>query len=65
MKRQYLTAREVGEILGVSESKSYSVIRKLNAELEKSGFLVVRGKVPAAYLQEKIYGGKSESCQEI
>lgn len=57
LKRVYYTAQEITELIGCSPSKAYSIIRKLNAELEKGGYIVVRGKVPIAYFNEKCYGG--------
>ena len=57
LKRVYYTAQEITELIGCSPSKAYSIIRKLNAELEKGGYIGVRGKVPIAYFNEKCYGG--------
>lgn len=57
LKRVYYTAQEITELIGCSPSKAYSIIRKLNAELEKGGYIVVRGKVPISYFNEKCYGG--------
>ena len=51
LKRVYYTAQEITELIGCSPSKAYSIIRKLNAELEKGGYIVVRGKVPIAYFK--------------
>ncbi len=59
MSRQTYTAKELGEVLGVSESKAYQFIRQMNDELKGKGFLVVRGKVPAAYVQERFFGVKA------
>lgn len=54
--RVYLTAQDVAEILGISRSKAYQVIKELNGELEKRGYIVLSGKVPTKFLQEKYYG---------
>lgn len=59
MSRQTYTAKELGEVLGVSESKAYQFIKQMNDELKGKGFLVVRGKVPAAYVQERFFGVKA------
>ena len=58
MKNQFLSAKEVAEICGCSLSKSYAVIRALNAELEAlpGNYLTMSGKVSRKYLMEKIYG---------
>lgn len=60
MSRQTYNAKELGEVLGVSESKAYQFIRQMNEELKDKGFLTVRGKVPAAYVEERFFGLKSE-----
>lgn len=57
MTRQVMTAQEVAEVLGIGESKSYQIIRQLNAELEAKGYITVRGRISRAYFNEKMYGG--------
>lgn len=57
MSRATYTAKELGELLGVSESKAYSFIRQMNAELAKQGYLTVRGKIPKAYADKRFFGG--------
>ena len=47
----YITANELAEMLGVSVGHAYKLIRKLNQELEKEGFLVIAGKVPRRYFE--------------
>ena len=59
MTKQFYGARDIMDLLGVSESKSYQLIRKMNDELSEKGFLTVRGKVPRAYLEERFFGGES------
>ncbi len=59
MNKQYLRAREVAEVVGVSEGKGYEIIRMLNAELKAQGYIVVPGRVPIAYFEKKYYGFKS------
>lgn len=61
MAKQVYTANELAEVLGVSVSKSYGYIRQMNEELQKQGFLVVKGKVPIAYVQERFFGLKKEA----
>ena len=52
----YITASELAEMLGVSVGHAYKIIRKLNPELEKNGFLVIAGKVPRRYFEKRWYG---------
>ena len=44
-EKRFLSCADIIEITGLSKSKTYSLIRELNEELEKKGFLTVRGKV--------------------
>lgn len=52
----YYTANEVMEMLGVSRAKAYKIVKELNRELEKQGYIVTAGKIPKKYLAEKCYG---------
>lgn len=59
MSKQVYGARDLGELLDVSESKAYALIRTMNSELQQKGFLTLRGRVPAAYVQERFFGMKA------
>ncbi len=54
-QKKFLTATEVAEILDVSRSTAYRIIRRLNAELDKAGKITVAGKVSARYFYENTY----------
>ena len=41
----FLKVEDVAEILGVSKSYAYKIVRSLNAELKEKGFLVVSGRI--------------------
>lgn len=56
MNRQFYGAKDLAQVLGVSESKAYRYIRQMNEELEERGYLTVRGKVPIAYVQDRFFG---------
>lgn len=56
VKKNYVTATELSETLGVSTGQAYKIIRRLNNELDKKGFITVSGKCPQRYLEEKWYG---------
>ena len=51
-----MTADEVAAELGISKGHAYKMIRQMNEELEKSGFIVVAGKVPRAFWEKKFFG---------
>ena len=50
MEKLYYTAKEVAEMLDVSVSHAYKVIREANRELSSKGFYVSR-----KYLDSKVY----------
>lgn len=54
--RQMMDVGDVQEALSVSESTAYGVIRRLNQELDKAGYITVRGKVSRAYFEKRTYG---------
>ena len=56
MRAQFITAEEVQQILSVSRSKSYQIVRQLNKELKAQGYLTVAGKCPIQYFKQKFYG---------
>ena len=55
-EKTFISVKEISEILGVSESKSYGIIRNLNKELSDRGFLVIPGRVSRKYFEERFYG---------
>ena len=59
MERQFIGAKEVAEILGVSESKGYGIIREWNKELKERGYITVQGRVSRVFFQERCYGVKT------
>lgn len=54
--KKFLKAEDISEMLGVSRSKAYQIIKDLNAELENKGYITVRGKISAKYFYERCYG---------
>ena len=58
--KRFLTAQDVMEMLGVSLSYSYKLIRRLNSELEADGFVTIKGRVSTQvstqYFMKRIYG---------
>ncbi len=55
-KEVFITAKEVAELLGISKSKAYAIIRELNEELSAKGFITVAGRVSRKFFEEKFYG---------
>ena len=52
----FMRVNEVAEELGVSVPYAYKLIRQMNEELEKAGFIVVAGKIPRAFWEKKFFG---------
>ena len=53
--RKMLSAKEVSELLEISNSYAYKVIDQLNRELEKAGYLTIHGKVDSLYLTKRYF----------
>lgn len=54
MKPQYLNIKHIMLIAGVSKSKATSIVRELNQELAKEGYITISGKVPIQLVREKM-----------
>ena len=54
MEKLYYTAKEVAEMLDVSVSHAYKVIREANRELSSKGFYVRASIVSRKYLDSKV-----------
>ena len=52
----YITAAELSTMLGVSVGHAYKIIRQLNQELEKNGYIIIAGKIPTKYFEKRWYG---------
>ena len=57
---------EVCEQLSVSRAYAYKVIRRLNAEMQQNGCMVVPGKVSRCFFEERFFGaaGSTEAGAE-
>ncbi|MFW5650692.1 MAG: winged helix-turn-helix domain-containing protein [Acetivibrio ethanolgignens] len=55
-EKTYITASELSERLGISVGQAYKIIRELNSELKKQGYITVAGKCPCRYMEKKWYG---------
>ena len=53
MRAQFITASEVAEIMGISRSKAYQIVRDKNRDLKSQGYQTVSGKCPAIYFKQK------------
>ncbi|MFR3861278.1 MAG: hypothetical protein ACLTXZ_05995 [Oscillospiraceae bacterium] len=53
MDKEIIRAPEIAERLECSQGEAYKIIRKLNEELIHEGLLVVKGRVPRTYFEER------------
>lgn len=63
-KSLFVKAEELQDMLGISRSESYRIIKKLNDQLKEKGFIVLSGRVSRKYLEEMIYGYPSDAPEE-
>lgn len=57
--KRFLDVKDVAAYMGVSISMAYRIIRNLNNELSRQGYVTVVGRVSRAYFEEKVYGAVS------
>jgi hypothetical protein len=55
-KNYMMFAEDISQELGISKGYAYKIIRELNEELKKEGFIVISGRIPRAYWETKFYG---------
>jgi len=54
-EKKFLTAKDVSDLLGVSLSTAYRIIKRLNDDLARVGKITVPGKVSSRYFFENVY----------
>lgn len=59
MEKMFMRVEEVAEALDVSVPYAYKLIRQMNAELKKTGCVVIAGRIERKYFYEHFYGTKS------
>ena len=52
---RYVRVEEVMELCDCSESHAYRIMRQLNEELGKRGFVTTAGRISRKYLKERLY----------
>ena len=52
----FMKTEEIAKELGVSKSYAYKLVREMNDELNKKGFITIAGRVSRQYFKEKFYG---------
>lgn len=49
-----LTAEQVATLCKVKVGKAYQIIRELNEELKKDGYITIRGRINKDYLLKRL-----------
>lgn len=58
-KKALLNATDIANMLGISKSKAYQIIREGNDYLKKQHKLTISGKLPVEYFNDIWYSGKT------
>jgi len=56
----FMDVNEVSQVLGLSKSKSYGIIKGLNDELKERGYITIPGRVSRKFFRERLYGEAPE-----
>ena len=65
MNEKFLKVEDIMEILGISKSAAYKLMRELNEEMVKKGYIAIRGRVNRKYFEERFYGMSDEMNRQI
>lgn len=63
-EKVYYSAKDIVDMLDISKASAYKLIRQMNNELQASGYIILQGKVPRAYFNQKWYGLNSKQLIE-
>ena len=55
-EKNFLSACDVAQYLGVSISMAYKIIRRLNEELKQRGFITISGKISRRFFEDRVNG---------
>jgi len=56
MNNAFIKVDEVAQVLGISKSYAYKIVREMNNDLKQRGFLTIAGRVSKQYFEERFYG---------
>ena len=60
-KNLFIRVDEMVNELQISKPYAYKLMREMNDELKKKGFMTIAGQVSRQYFEEKFYGMKQEA----
>jgi len=54
--KNFIRAEEIAKELAVSKPYAYKLVREMNDDLKKRGFITIAGRVSRQFFEEKFYG---------
>ena len=61
-KNLFIRVDDMVSELQISKPYAYKLMREMNEELKKKGFITIAGRVSRQYFEEKFYGIKREEA---
>jgi hypothetical protein len=52
--KSFMRVQEVAEELEISISSAYKIVKELNEEMERLGYLTVKGRINTAFFRQKL-----------
>ena len=52
--KTFMSVQDVADELGVSKSYAYKIVKQLNEELSKLGYIIISGRVNTDYFNKKL-----------
>ena len=53
-KKTFMSVQDLADELGVSKSYAYKIVKQLNEELSKLGYITISGRVNTDYFNKKL-----------
>lgn len=63
--KMFMRVEEVAEELDVSIPYTYKLIRKMNEELKKTGYVTIAGRIDRKFFHEKFYATKDQAERSV
>lgn len=52
--KRFYNAKDVAEMLEVSETTAYRIIKQLNDQLKNDGYIIIPGRISINYFESKV-----------
>ena len=64
-KNLFIKVDEMVSELQISKPYAYKLMREMNEELQKRGFMTIAGRVSRQFFEEKFYGFRQEAVKNV